>query len=323
MEDKQETVISRYDLAVRRRYRARGGWLLETAQGPKLLREYETLHSHFEMENQVKKYLIEQGFTNIDDIMPNADGELVTELESGEKCVIYHWFSGEECDLKSENCLLAAGANLGTLHRAAKGFARPEGEESREEDLLVMFRRHNRELKRVNRYMKEKKRKTDFEIYAINCFQGYYEKACEAAGRLEQCRYYQEMKTGKGYICHGDYNYHNLIMSGKETATTGFEKTDYGIQLLDLTYFMRKTLEKNGWSRRAGEAVLNGYDKANTLSEKELEFVYIMLMYPEKYWKLMNHYYNRKKSWLSAKSLEKLKDVGNLEKKREEFLRQK
>ena len=34
----------------------------------------------------------------------------------------------------------------------------------------------------------------------------------------------------------------------------------------------------------------------------------------------MNHYMNKKKAWLSAKNLEKLKDVKSLEKKREEFL---
>ena len=51
-------------------------------------------------------------------------------------------------------------------------------------ELLQLFQRHNRELKRVNGYMKNKKRKNEFEIYAINCFNDYYEKACEAAELL-------------------------------------------------------------------------------------------------------------------------------------------
>ena len=65
---------------------------------------------------------------------------------------------------------------------------------------------------------------------------------------------------------------------------------------------------------------MSGYDKANTLTGDQIDFIYIILAYPEKYWKLMNHYMNKKKSWLSAKNLEKLKDVKSLEKKREEFL---
>lgn len=325
MEDRQETAIAGYEIDLWKKYRSRGGWMLETGTGPKLLREYENIRSHFEIENQIKNFLVESGFSRVDLVLPNREGELVTELETGEKYVLYQWFSGEECNLKSGQCLVAAGENLGKLHRTLKKFTLGEAvEEDRktpQDELLEQFRKHNRELKRVNGYMKSKKRKNEFEIYAINCFQGYYEKACEAAERLENCAYYKELRQGKAEICHGDYNYHNLIMSPEGVATTGFEKAGPGLQLLDLTYFMRKTLEKNGWDIGAGEAVLKGYDRENTLSSGMLEFIDIMLMYPEKYWKLMNHYFNRKKSWLSAKSLEKLKDVRSLEKNRENFLR--
>ncbi len=320
MEDKQETAIARYGLTVHKRYRSRGGWVLETNTGPKLLREYETIGSHFQIENHVKQHLIQHGFSMIDDVVPNKDGEPVTELETGEKYVLYRWFSGDECDLKSKNCLLAAGENLGTLHGALSGLSLPGSGMGEQNGLLPQFLRHNRELKRVHVYMKNKKRKSEFEIYAINCFREYYEKACDAADRLEQCSYYQKIAGPCSDVCHGDYNYHNLIMTGNGTATIGFEKTGYGIPLLDLTYFMRKTLEKNSWNRQAGDAVLGGYDRANTLSREQLDLIYIILSYPEKYWKLMNHYMNKKKSWLSAKSLEKLKDVRSLEKRREEFL---
>lgn len=321
MEDRQETAIARYDLTVRRRYRSRGGWMLETNRGLKLLREYENIRGHFQLENKIKEHLIQNGFTRVDDVVPNEEGKLVTELETGEKYVLYNWFPGEECDLRSESCLVSAGENLGRLHKAVRRFESVEPADTETKGLMEQFQKHNRELRRVNGYMKSKKRKSEFEIYAINCFRGYYEKACEAAERLEHCAFYTAAGEEKHQICHGDYNYHNLIMTGHGIATTGFAKACAGIQLLDLTYFMRKTLEKNNWSRRAGEAVMTGYDKICALSEEQTEFIYIMLAYPEKYWKLMNHYYNKKKSWLSAKSLEKLKDVGNMEKRREEFLK--
>lgn len=321
MEDKQEAAIAGYDLTVHKRYRSRGGWVLETSAGPRLLREYDTIRGHFMMENEIKQYLIRNGFSMVDDVVPNREGSSVTELGTGEKYVMYNWFLGDECDLRSEACLVAAGQNLGRLHKAVLGYSQPESATGEAGGLLEQFQKHNRELKRVNGYMKNKKRKTEFEIYAINCFQGYYDKACEAADRLANSAYYASLQKQPYSICHGDYNYHNLIMTGRGVATIGFEKAGYGIQLLDLTYFMRKTLEKNGWSRSAGEAVIKGYDKASTLSGEQIEFIYTMLSYPEKYWKLMNHYINKKKSWLSAKSLEKLKDVKSLEKRREEFLK--
>lgn len=331
MEDKVERAIEAYDVSVRRRYRARGGWLLETNKGPRLLREYETIQKHFYMENEMKKHLMKRGFSAVDVVVAARDGEPVLTLETGEKYVMYQWFSGEECDLKVEQDLAKAGENLGRLHRVFEEFdmenlvEEPREGDGREEvsteDLLSLYLRHNRELRRVNRYMKSKKRKTEFEIQAINCFSGYYEKACEAAERLERNGYYQGLRAGVPMLCHGDYNYHNIIMAGKQVATVGFEKAGLGVPLLDLTYFMRKTLEKNEWKNEVGEVVLNGYRAAKTLDQEQLEFVGIMLLYPEKYWKLLNQYFNKKKSWLSAKSLEKLQNVGNQEVKREKFLR--
>ena len=128
MEDKQEAAIAGYDLTVHKRYRSRGGWVLETKSGPKLLREYETIRSHFQLENSIKEYLIKKGFSMVDNVMLNTDGEAVTEVETGEKYVVYNWFLGDECDLRSEICLADAGENLGRLHKAVDGFTHPEAE---------------------------------------------------------------------------------------------------------------------------------------------------------------------------------------------------
>ncbi len=331
MEDRLENAIAGYNVTVRRRYRSRGGWLLETNDGPRLLREYDSVRCHFDLENKIKEHLMQRGFVHIDEVVPTRADNLVLELENGEKYIMYRWFPGEECNLRSVRELALAGENLGRLHGALEDFdmesitKETQEEEKqnlpREENLLSLYLRHNRELGRVNRYMKNKKRKTEFEIQAINCFYGYYEKACEAAKRLENSDYYKAICQSDKTLCHGDYNYHNLILFEKGVATVGFEKAGAGIPLLDLTYFMRKTLEKNEWQTEAGEAVLDGYQKAMPLEEAQLEFVGIMLRYPEKYWKLLNQYFNKKKSWLSAKSLEKLKNVGNQEVKREKFLR--
>ena len=89
MEDKVEKSLANYDLTVKRRYRHRGGWLLETTQGPKLLREYEQIRGHFAFENKIKEILVLRGFERVDKALKNNADEYVTELESGEKYVIY------------------------------------------------------------------------------------------------------------------------------------------------------------------------------------------------------------------------------------------
>ena len=124
-----------------------------------------------------------------------------------------------------------------------------------------------------------------------------------------------------GRYCHGDYNYHNLIRQSNRLATVGFEKAGKGIPLLDLTYLMRKSLEKNGWDRKKGMTILESYAKKADLAKDEQEFIYIMLLFPEKYWKLLNGYFNHKKSWFSEQSLQKLRSLDEMEQCREQFLK--
>lgn len=320
MEETQDLALAQYDITVRRKYRLRGGWFVETNQGPRLLRTCQASEDHFMFEHKVREYLAAQGFCRIDRVQANREQQLITELPGGEQYVMYQWYVGEECDLKRKEDLNEAAANLGHFHQLLRNYPgeAPEKGACNLVDLSQRFARHNRELKHVYSYMRGKKRKTEFEIYAMNGFSMYYEIACEAEKCLREKIEKSENATYQ--ICHGDYNYHNLLMTKEGVATVGFEHVEWGIPLLDLTYFMRKALEKNDWSKEVGSEILSAYAKKKTLSAEELDFIYVLLSYPEKYWKLMNQYMNKKKTWMSEKNYEKLLETGRLEEKRRLFL---
>ncbi|MCH5251536.1 MAG: MarR family transcriptional regulator [Lachnospiraceae bacterium] len=318
MDDKQEQTIEKYGFQVKNRYRARGAVLLDTNEGPRLMREYNEIKSHFAFENQIKNHLLEKGMGLTDFVIPNRDGELVTEWESGEKYVIYQWFYGDECDYKSRQGLFLAAENLGRLHKNLRQVS--EEKVPVAECLLTKYERHNREMKRVYGYMKEKKRKSEFELFAMECFHGFFRQAEQAKERLEKSAYFQENGYKTRDVCHGEYNYHNLIITKKGVATTNFERAAFGMQLMDFAYFFRKVMEKNGWSTEKGKVVLEAYQNELYLEKEEQEFLSIVLGYPVKYWKLLNQYINSKKSWISNKNIEKLIGVREQEKAKKHFL---
>ena len=66
-------------------------------------------------------------------------------------------------------------------------------------------------------------------------------------------------------MIHGEYNYHNIIMTKEGIATTNFEKFRRDIQVEDLYYFLRKVLEKSGWKIRLGDGMLNAYSAIHPL----------------------------------------------------------
>ena len=102
-------------------------------------------------------------------------------------------------------------------------------------------------------------------------------------------------------------------------ATTNFEKahrtSDNG-----LISFIRKVMEKRlGYPVR--KRIIEAYDRIRPISARELKILYILLLYPEKFWKITNFYFNGKKAWVSSRSIQKLSSIGAQNPKREIFLR--
>ena len=66
--------------------------------------------------------------------------------------------------------------------------------------------------------------------------------------------------------------------------------------------------------------MMRAYDSVNNLVKKERDYLAIRLAYPEKFWKIINYYYNMNKAWIPPKSVEKLKAVTSVNSRRLEFL---
>ena len=148
--------------------------------------------------------------------------------------------------------------------------------------------------------------------------------AGELFAKFDYDTYYQE-NMKKNCLTHGEYNYHNILMLDADSpkasvAITNFDKAGYGVQMEDFYYFMRKTLEKQGWKDRIGDSMLNAYSAVNPLTQKDLEYLKIRFVYPEKFWKTANAYYCSNKAWLSVKNMEKLEMAIRQTKEKERFL---
>ena len=142
----------------------------------------------------------------------------------------------------------------------------------------------------------------------------------EQANQVLELEKAQCVPEGTVQLCHGDFNQHNLIFAREGLALIGFEKMRYDLCVSDLTNFMRKILEKHNWSSGLGMDMVMAYNAVRELEPWELRQLYLKLLYPEKYWKIVNHYYNARKTWVSLRDIEKLTRLFEQETKREEFL---
>ena len=109
-------------------------------------------------------------------------------------------------------------------------------------------------------------------------------------------------------------------MGSGYVAVIEYNRMHLGLQMEDLYRFMRKAMEKHGWSLSLGMDMLNAYEKVLPLGEKERKCLYYLFLYPEKYWKQLNYYNNARKTWIPAKNVEKLKKLESQQECRNQFL---
>lgn len=360
MDDRNQEVFRRYDIKVYTTYKARGAVVLETDKGLLLLKSCEGSTARVEFENAVKEFLIQKGYSNVDLYLRNMDGELTTEDFMGNKYVLKNWFVGEECNLKETSDVMNATTNLAVMHSLMIGMPLEEEIQNNnlQPNLFDTFEKRNRELKRVRTYIKDKRQKNEFEMCYLSNFEKFYSQGIEAIELLEDSDYlklYEEAITS-ATICHGNYNYHNVMMlrgnqpasayemrnrnrsrsgQGEEfelmaaeltsefrlAAATNFDRASVGIQIFDFYNFLRKVMEKNDWDLDFGCELMEQYQQVKPMSKAELKLLYILLLYPEKFWKITNFYYNSKKSWVPQRNIQKLVSIQDQYEVKERFLK--
>lgn len=322
MNEKYVEALPQYDLEIGNVRKARSGWICETNQGIKLLKEYRGTMKRLEFETQVLGQVKEAGGVQVDAYIRTGQGELYSLSEDGTRHVLKDWYLDRECNLKDREEILNAITQIARLHRTLRDI--PVKEEWNLGSIIVQpmdqeMERHNRELQRARNYIRSKRKKTEFELCVMGNFPIFYEQALKAQKGLEALQ--KEKEAGQLFLCHGDLNHHHVLMGSHNAAIIEYNKMHLGNQMTDLYHFMRKVMEKQNWNQELGLDMLKAYDIVLPLSSWEREFLHYLFLYPEKYWKQINFYFNANKAWIPARNVEKLTSLEAQIETHESFLK--
>ena len=111
-----------------------------------------------------------------------------------------------------------------------------------------------------------------------------------------------------------------MLRTAQGVRLVNYENLFYGEQMVDLANYLRKILEKNSWSTDMGKHILEAYEKQRKLCKEEKQLLHVLLLFPEKFWKVSHHYSNSHKAWVSGRDIEKLNRLIAAEPAREHFL---
>ena len=315
MNDRSINLLENYDIEVLRTWKGRGAILCETKQGTYIWKEYTGRREKALFQDALLTMVKDKGFEKVESILKNKEQELLTKDTDGTSYILKTYLEGRECNVRdAEECVLAV-ETLAEFHNASyskeplPGICMPRTPH-------LEFEKHNKELKRVRKYLWDKSPKTDFEIYLMKNYDYFLNLALQMT---EELRFYKGSEERR-VTCHGDYQHHNIMFCKDGVYLINFEKCVSDSPVRDLYLFMRKLMEKSNWAEGIGFELINSYDKIRPMEKEEYRQLYYRLAYPEKFWKIVNFYYNSGKAWIPGRNLEKLIRVTGQEKDKQDFL---
>lgn len=372
MNDRAVALLEQYDVEILRTRKGRGVILCDTNKGLLVFKEYEGNEAKLALIDRLLSRIREQGRVSVETLVPTREGALCVRENDGTTYILKTCCEGRECNIYDRGECQEAVRTLAKLHQCMVLEPREDCPALPQFSPLQEYEKHNRELVKVQRFLRKKSQKTQFEYSLLGCMDYFIEQAREVT---EGWRTYEERISGphllrtnvsetqmnasganmpganipetqlsgpdvsgerllSGHLptghmplgqeeytyCHGDYQYHNILWGPQGMYIVNFEKCLRDRQVRDLYLLMRKLLEKTDWPAALGKELMTAYEKVEPISAYSYIDLYYRLAYPEKFWKIVNFYYNSGKAWIPQRNQEKLDKLLAQEQQKKSFL---
>ena len=311
--------LDKYDLEIKGVRKGRGFWIVNCKNGDYVLKEYRGSQERVLLQKTLTTQIMEETGVVVQEIVPNKEGELISLDGDERKYMLQTYMEGRECNLKDDKDCALAVSTMAKMHKGMY-INKLNAPDVLPYSLKHEFEKRNTELRRIRRYLKEKRQKNDFERFLHKHFNYFFEKALEVEEEWRAYEAFCVKESDELAFCHGDYQHHNVWMSYHDVMILQFEKFSADLPCRDLYLFMRKFLEKNNWDIETGREMLELYEKERELTCAERISMIYRFAYPEKFWKIANYYFNSKKSFMPEKNTEKLERLLEQDNDREKFI---
>ena len=278
MYNQTEAILSQYEIEIHEVTKGRGAYICDTDKGRMLLVPFRGSTEKGMLLCRILSTMNEKGFQTEQIMLTKEGGALSEDTYTGERFLLKSYVEGMEISTSKLEEMKAAVRILANFHNVSSEYEFEESLLQRKEKTIETLRRHYKELTKVKNYIRSRKKKNEFEQIYMNHFEHYRKLAEISFVMLEE-------NDARCFICHGDFNQHNVVICDGQCRLVNFENFEYNWPMVDLSNFVRKMLEKNDWNEKIGRELIAEYDNYRPLNEIEYKQLSGLLLFPEKFWK--------------------------------------
>ncbi len=347
--DSKELLEDAYEIQIERITQMRDFYIIEVAGARKQLRLKQLTFPPEKIlfTHAAQQHLTQNRFRRVETFFTTQQSLPFTKI-GGAYYTLSAALPGRECNFDNFTDLATASRLLAELHRASKGFTsekaskmilpgmqvmeeeRFAAEEGREEgsepppitenlvqrwircdigQIPSIFCRRQEELKRFRRLAKKNRGRFDYAFLSIADYycdlaeRVYYELLASPYDRLV------EQYRKEGCLCHRDYTGHNILTGIRSDYVVNFDCCSIELPVYDIANFLRRRMRKCSWSVPDAQYLMDHYNAVRPISQEEYVVLKLLLQFPQKLWRIVNKYYNTRKTWCEKSCLEKLQEI--------------
>lgn len=310
MQGMEREIAENYGMEVKNLFPYKDTFMIVTAQGRKVIKKIPFSLDRLKFVHGAKEHLALNGFTGTDRYICTLSGN--PGFIYNNCCYTLTEFSeGRESNFDNDNDVKRAAFALADLHKASRGYVAP-ADCKVQDDIGKLPGFFSKRLDDIRKMKKQaRKGKSRFDQLFLQYADYFIELGEKALQELELSNYsgIAETTRREGLFCHHDYTHHNILMENEKVIVTNFDYCCHELRVYDIANFIRRKMRKCDWDISKAELIVQSYNSVEVLSKEELEVMKIILRFPQKFWRVVNRYYNSRRSWSEKSFIMRLQEV--------------
>jgi CotS family spore coat protein len=310
MNELEKELQANYNIKINNLTNFRDMFIADTEDGKKIVKITSIKPERVNFVSEVKEHLFSNGFTNIDRNVGTIAGNFSFAFND-QTVYMCDFTGGRECNLDSREETIKSSRLLANMHKASYGFTYSQNSSARSElgKLPGSYKKRLDEIKKLKKNAQKGRMK--FDNLVSQNIDYFYEMGEKALGLLNITDYYELVEEAQKNrnISHHDFNHHNIYIQDDDMFLINFEYCCFDLKIYDLVNLLRRKMRKCNWNIDEAAIILNEYNRCEPLNESEMEIMKVMLMFPQKFWRVINKYYNSRKSWSEQSYLLRIQEV--------------
>lgn len=305
MEELSSQVLQGFGLKPRSVTKHKLFYICNTDKGTKLIKrmaaEEEKAKSSILFQHNIKEDLFSQGYKSLDRFNISIKNEPFYILD-GSAYIATDYLPYRESNFSNADEFKNIVKNVAVMHSLAKSTAviKDTNNQLKKNSIDDLYYSSLDKLITFKKNITKYKQLSDFDVlfyknydYYILCLDKWFVSIKKSK--------YEEMNNKAvqdGRICHNLLKEEYILINKNDIYITNFSECSYGHFLNDLTSIIKRHFKANTERPLCVTEIIDTYHKSNPLTKQDIELLYAMLIFPDKFIKICTQYYTKKRTWI-------------------------